>query len=190
MRIMIYGDGNSFGKTLDNKRMNIADTWPAILQKNLPEHTIINESLPGRITGSFDNLEKYKNGKEHFLAIYKSHEPIDMVIISLGSNDFHNKYKRSSLEIYNDLAWYKNTLMDHGNPRILYIFPILFIPDEDNYKPEALQVRDTLRNLINQNNLGMILDPGALSLLANGLNLDLEGHQKMAQLVYKVIMEV
>ena len=95
-KILIYGDSNTWGDNFFlGKRIDDDKQWANILQKKLEsEYKVIQEGLPGRIAGNFDIEEPYKNGKDSFLSIYKSHAPIDILIIALGSNDLQIKYNK------------------------------------------------------------------------------------------------
>lgn len=181
MKILIYGDDNSFG-----------NSWVNIIKEKSLKFDIINESLIGRTAGDIIKDDSYKNGKEHFITIIKSHEPIDILIISLGSNDLKNKYRRSSFEIFNDLRWYKDILnkINVVIPRIYYIVPVAFLIDNINYIESDLIKRDELRSYFNKEYLGYVVDPGKLPLMADGIYLDSDGQEKMADIIYKLLMEV
>ena len=82
-----------------------------ILQNKLgPNYKILQEGLPGRIAGSDEKEKIYKNGKDTFISIFRTNAPVDILIISLGTNDLQFKYNKNSKDIIKDLLWYKEVL--------------------------------------------------------------------------------
>ena len=205
-KILIYGDSNTWGDNFFlGRRISEERQWPNILQEKLgKDYKIISEGLPGRVAGSFDEKEKYKNGKDTFLSIYKSHAPIDILIISLGSNDLQRKYNRNSKNIINDLIWYKDILKKNISdlrikkkyfkngkmPRIIYIMPINFnygitsILFNKNSNSKRLKIIDYF---INSNN--EIITLNNMPLFKDGIHMNYKGHEIMSEKVYNKITQ-
>lgn len=150
-KILIYGDSNLWGFDITkNKRMEDKYQWANMLGKYFEnEVCIIQEGLPGRVAGEFDEEDKYKNGKSNFEAIFKSCSPLDYVIIALGSNDLQIKYERNAEQIYQDLMWYKKIVDDIYSipkykqrffkqmPKFIYVLPGNF-----DYQNDAKELFD------------------------------------------------
>ena len=50
--------------------------------------------------GGNDEKEKvYKNGKDYFIATFRTQAPVDVLIISLGTNDLQLKYNKDYMKI-------------------------------------------------------------------------------------------
>jgi lysophospholipase L1-like esterase len=98
--------------------------------------TVIEEGLPGRTAGvdaafwNFPNIDQQDqnfNGRRSLLPIYWSHDPVDMVIIILGSNDARNFLHQSIDDVKNSITALiknlKNGSTQKTNPAILLVSP-------------------------------------------------------------------
>lgn len=93
--IVCFGDSNTHGLCADpadcadgGTRFNENERWPQLLQKRLgDECLIIEEGLSGRTTVFTDPLHEGMSALDVAYPILMSHEPIDLLIIMLGSND-------------------------------------------------------------------------------------------------------
>ena len=134
-RILCFGDSNTHGTAPmrdDNDVVRFdADTrWPGVLRAALGAgFDIVEEGHPGRTTVHDDPVEgAHKNGRSHLRAILESHWPLDLVIISLGTNDLKFRHGVSAFDIASSIG----TLVDlvratpmrgRPNPKILVIAP-------------------------------------------------------------------
>ena len=88
--ILCYGDSNTFGTNPDGKppRHPRDVRWPGRLQALLgPDYYVIEEGLGGRTTVWDDPMADNRNGLWFLPAALQSHQPLDLVILSLGTND-------------------------------------------------------------------------------------------------------
>lgn len=98
MRILCYGDSNTWGYNPAN-RQRFLYRWSKVLAKLLPEAEIIEEGLNSR-TLNHDDPERYgRNGEKTLAIILESQQPLDLVIMMLGSNDLKAIYKPSESQI-------------------------------------------------------------------------------------------
>lgn len=141
-KVFIYGDSNTWGDNFNiGKRIPDEKQWPNILQQDLDDDfKFIVEALPGRIAGNEELEKTYKNGRDSFLSIFRSQAPVDIVIISLGTNDLNKKYNKSHTDIIYDLLWYKEAIskmfedpddkkkffVNNVFPKFIYILPVNF----------------------------------------------------------------
>ncbi len=107
IRIMCYGDSNTWGFTQrpNVKRYPSDVRWTGVLQNNLGnDYQIIEEGLSSRTAGIDDyknGLNEYIqydmnfNGRPTLLPLLKSHIPLDVVVIMLGTNDFKVKFRQT-----------------------------------------------------------------------------------------------
>jgi lysophospholipase L1-like esterase len=86
--ILCYGDSNTFGTNPNGGRWDFAERWTGVLSALLgPSVHLIEEGLGGRTTVFSDPLEDMRCGKEYLPLVLHSHRPLDLVILSLGTND-------------------------------------------------------------------------------------------------------
>jgi lysophospholipase L1-like esterase len=88
--ILCYGDSLTWG--YDPERLGrhaYEDRWPSVLQAGLATAArVIPEGLNGRTTAYDDHLaDADRNGARILPSILATHEPLDLVIILLGTND-------------------------------------------------------------------------------------------------------
>jgi lysophospholipase L1-like esterase len=89
--ILCYGDSITWGTdpTRPGLRHAPEDRWPNVLAKGLgADIEAINEGLGGRTTAFDDSLADCdRNGVRILPTIMHTHRPVDVVILSLGTND-------------------------------------------------------------------------------------------------------
>lgn len=208
-KILIYGDSNVWGDNfLTGKRIDDELQWPNILQSALGlNYKIIQEGLPGRIAGDEEANKRYKNGKDFFLTTFKTHAPLDIIIIALGTNDLQIKYNKKSTKIIEDLLWYKKLIKSEFSdldnkkkyfvnkkmPNIIYILPFNF-----DYKVKAKEIfnekseekrNEIIKVLAKSNNEYKYIILNEVPLLNDGIHLNKNGHKKMANVVEEFILK-
>ena len=93
--IVCFGDSNTHGYCADpadcadgGDRFNEDERWTCLLQKALgEEYLVIEEGLSGRTTVFPDPLHESMSGLDVIYSCLMSHEPVDLLIIMLGTND-------------------------------------------------------------------------------------------------------
>ena len=93
--IVCFGDSNTHGYCTDpadcadgGDRFNEEERWTCLLQKMLgDEYLIIEEGLSGRTTVFQDALHESMPGLDSIYSALMSAEPVDLLIIMLGTND-------------------------------------------------------------------------------------------------------
>ena len=104
-RILIYGDSNSWGYLDDGNGERFQYRWPiemANYLSNIFSVDLIEECLPARTTNLSDPvLGSSFNGELTLEAILLSHQPIDHVLIMLGTNDLKAQFDRNINDIVN-----------------------------------------------------------------------------------------
>lgn len=91
--ILCYGDSNTHGRNPSGGRWEYGKRWPGILSSLLgDEYYVIEEGLGGRTTVFDDPFKDGRNGKTGLPFVLATHQPIDLLIISLGTNDTKRFY--------------------------------------------------------------------------------------------------
>lgn len=103
-RVLCYGDSNTWGyiSGSDHQRHSQSERWPGALQNMLGNgYEIIEEGLNSRTLISIDKRSgrEGRNGAEYLLPCLDTHDPLDLVIIMLGTNELKTEFYRNSKEI-------------------------------------------------------------------------------------------
>jgi len=102
--IVCFGDSNTHGYCADPKdcadggdRFNENERWTCLLQKTLgDEYLVLEEGLSGRTTVFDDPLHECMSGLDYITPCLMSHEPVDLLIIMLGTNDTKDRFYASA----------------------------------------------------------------------------------------------
>ena len=103
--ILCYGDSNTWGCVPlrgpePARRFPPDKRWPGVLRRELDDrHWIVEAGLSGRTTVWDDPLEPHRNGRKLLLPTLLTHQPLDLVIIMLGTNDLKHRINASAAEI-------------------------------------------------------------------------------------------
>ena len=87
--IVCLGDSNTHGYCADHgNRFKENERWPRVLEKLLGEdYLVLEEGLSGRTTVFPDPLHEGMPALDVATPILMSHEPVDLLVIMLGTND-------------------------------------------------------------------------------------------------------
>lgn len=111
------------------------ERWTKLLQKNLgDDYYIIEEGLSGRTTSFEDPVFEGLCGLNVIYPCMMSHEPLDLVIIMLGTNDTKDRFNANSFIIGKGLERLAQKTIDtyaawRGAPNVLLIAPPPIHPD-------------------------------------------------------------
>ena len=98
--IVCFGDSNTHGYCADPKdtetgsdRFSENERWTCLLQEKLgKDYYVIEEGLSGRTTVFRDPLHESMSGLDSIYSCLMSHEPVDLLIIMLGTNDCKERF--------------------------------------------------------------------------------------------------
>ncbi len=96
--IVCFGDSNTHGYCAEtNGRFDENERWTCLLQKKLgEEYLVLEEGLSGRTTTFRDPVYEGLSGLDYLYPCLMSHEPVDLLIIMLGTNDTKERFSASS----------------------------------------------------------------------------------------------
>jgi lysophospholipase L1-like esterase len=106
--ILCYGDSNTWGFIpVSEGRYDHQTRWPMALKEILnkdappedPAWWVVEEGLNGRTSCREDPVEGDLNGLRQLLPILKSHKPIDIVAVMLGTNDLKPRFNPTAHDI-------------------------------------------------------------------------------------------
>lgn len=98
--IVCFGDSNTHGYCADpadcadhGDRFNEDERWTCLLQEKLGKgYLVLEEGLSGRTTCFEDALHESMSGLDAIYATLMSHEPVDLLVIMLGTNDTKERF--------------------------------------------------------------------------------------------------
>lgn len=101
MNILCFGDSNTYGYKPDGTgRFDENTRWTQILQKKLGSgYRIIEEGLCGRTTVFQDELREGRRGLDLIGVTVEMQNPLDLMILMLGTNDCKTRYGASATVI-------------------------------------------------------------------------------------------
>ncbi len=130
-RIVCYGDSNTWGYNAETGLRFPDDIrWTQRLAERLgPDYQICEEGLSGRTSVFTDPLFEGLSGLAHLAPILGSHNPTDLLIVMLGTNDCKQRFNATGQNIADgirrlvqkaqSLAVWRNV------PQVLIVAPIL-----------------------------------------------------------------
>ena len=92
--IVCYGDSNTHGYCAETGgRFDEEARWTCLLQTYLGDNfLVLEEGLSGRTTCFDDPIHEGLSGLDHIYPCLMSHEPVDLLIIMLGTNDTKERF--------------------------------------------------------------------------------------------------
>ena len=201
--ILCFGDSNTFGYIpgSNGRRYDRGIRWTGKLQTLLGDRFyIIEEGLGGRTTVWDDPIEEYKNGKSYLMPCLQSHQPLDMVVLMLGTNDAKARFSLPACDI---AAGVENLIQciqsspagrNGGPPDILLVCPVrigrltgwvdmLAGAKEKMAKLPAEYERIAFAYGIDFLDAGAVAAPSDL----DGVHMDEDGHAQLAARICEVI---
>ena len=105
--IVCLGDSNTHGYCADptdcadgGSRFSEDERWTCLLQRALgDEYLVLEEGLGGRTTVFVDALHESMDAVSAAFPILMSHEPVDLLIIMLGTNDTKERFGANAAAI-------------------------------------------------------------------------------------------
>lgn len=104
--VLCYGDSNTYGSVPGGGHRFPRDVrWPGVLAAQLGDGWhVIEEGLGGRTTVFDDPILPDRNGKRYLPPCLLSHQPLDLVVIFLGTNDLKVRFSASAADIARGVA--------------------------------------------------------------------------------------
>lgn len=200
--ILCYGDSNTWGNVpRSDERYSRDIRWPGALQNILgAQYEVVSEGLCGRTFVAEDPKKPHRTGITHLQAILESADPIDLVIIMLGTNDVKITYNLKPTDIAEHLLQTINLIKSIEDlekiPKILIICPPpVIVPETNDLDPRMIQGPETFKILPNlykevaQRNECGFINAGdyVSSSKIDGYHLDKDAHLKLAEVIGKYI---
>ena len=192
-RILCFGDSNTWGSIPgEDGRYDENQRYTRLLQKLLgKDYEIIEEGLKARTT-SYDDINDFKgnmSGSAFFGQCVSTHDPIDCIVVFLGTNDLKYKFnctaKDSAHNIEKDYIGFVNKYASHYFvlPKFIIVAPSLI--DEsmlEEYRGANLKSKEfskEYKKIAEKYNCGFV-DNDILQCGVDGIHLLPESHVKLA----------
>ena len=207
-RILCFGDSLTWGYIpgSSHERFSEEIRFPKVLNKLLGEqYEIIEEGLNSRTLVSDDNRpgKEGRNGSTYLIPCLDSHDPLDLVVIMLGTNEIKDEYNNSAEEIGNLFEKYfvkvilnRKSQSKEKYPKLLIIsLPII----DETIKYAAIRYLGgtekskqlgEIYSVIAKNNNCNFVDASTLAVGVDGVHLIEDSHIKLAELLYEEIKKI
>lgn len=207
--ILCIGDSNTHGFCTDPSesadrggRYNEEERWTCLLQKALgDEYLVIEEGLSGRTCVYDDPAMDSVNLLPVFHALLNTHEPVDLLILMLGTNDAKSKFGTDAKKIalgMQILVEDAKTVPCWGaaGPKILVVAPVPIeegVTYEDFNAESVKATRGLAREyafLAVREGVGF-LDAGGCELTSvDHVHLTRKGHRQLAERMETAVKEI
>lgn len=142
INILCFGDSNTWGADAQTDgRFDENHRWTRLLAKELGEnYTVIEDGLCGRTTVFDDCFSEMLRGKDTLAVALATHQPLDLVVLMLGTNDLKEMFHTSAVESAMGMETLIKIIQNPNLfrvcpiPRILVISPILIDPCVEHSK--------------------------------------------------------
>ncbi len=202
-KVLCYGDSNTWGYIpVTKQRYPLMVRWTSLLQQKLGHnYWIIEEGLNSRTTDLDDKDKIGKNGLTYLIPCLETHNPIDLVILFLGTNDLKERYDRKPHQISQAIDELVKVIKkrainkENNSPRILLVSPPLVdesvLGVQEKYKgaqKKSEQLGALYKKIADKRNtlfidLAEYVDPSK----KDGYHFEPEAHAKVAELFYQQI---
>jgi len=207
--ILCYGDSNTWGADpATGARFDRHTRWPGVLRRLLnadsppedPAFWVVEEGLCGRTTCREDPVEGDRNGLRQLLPILESHQPLDVVIVMLGTNDLKIRFSPTEYDIARGAQRVARAARDSGTgpagaaPRVLLVCPpptaklSYFRPMFDGAGEISTRLAGRYRQFAAE--IGVdFLDAGAhiRSSDLDGIHLEASAHRTLAEVIATLV---
>lgn len=207
--ILCIGDSNTHGLCTDpsesadhGSRYNEEERWTCLLQKALgEEYLVIEEGLSGRTCVYDDPDMDSVNLLPVLHALLNSHEPLDLLILMLGTNDAKAKFNTDAAKI----AVGMQILVEEaksvpcwgaGGPKILIVAPVpieegVIYPDFNEKSVETTRGLARKYAFLAIHEDVNFLDAGGCELTkADHVHLTAKGHRQLAERMEAAVREI
>ena len=208
--ILCYGDSNTWGcvpiTTFDNvSRFNVRTRWAGVMRDMLGEdYWVVEEGLNGRTTVWEDPISLNRNGYAYLLPCLETHQPLDLVVVMLGTNDLKHRFGKSAYDIASGTGFLAEAILgsqtgpDGSAPQGLLMCPPptavlvpLFADMFEGAYEKSRQLVGHYRKVADD--LGVhFLDAGSIiqSSQVDSIHFDADQHQKLGQAVAEKVRDI
>ena len=206
MKILFFGDSNTWGyDAKDASRQSYRFTQ--LIKQAFTEHEVIEEGLCGRTLSLDDPYDEDRNGAKMISMVLKTHAPVDVVFIMLGTNDAKRQFSTNVISIEKGIRtlMYKalnpEIYRDGSNtPQFFVVCPpkmnINGLKNErtrSNFGQIGFEILNNTKPYLEKGCSGLavkVIDTHAVAGSLDGIHMDESGHKLVADALISVIKEL
>lgn len=205
--ILCYGDSNTFASHPLGGRHPYEDRFTGRLQRQLgSDYRIIEEGCGGRTTVFEDEVETGRNGKTFLPTCIASHNPLDLIILMLGTNDLKHRINPTLWDLGKAMEQLLRIIDSfpyaphYKKPKVLIVSPI-HIGDDVESSPFGCFTREAVEKshhfaevygAVAQEHGAYFLDAAQVAHPSreDQLHMDRESHAALADVLEKKVREI
>lgn len=206
MKILFFGDSNTWGyKPTDKSRLE--NRYTQLIKHAFKEHEILEEGLCGRTMCYDDPFDADRNGIKSISMVLKTHNPIDVVFIMLGTNDAKRQFSSNAISLEKGIRALLYKALNPEVYRDVDKVPTFIVVCPPKMHPKGLENDrifanfgkegfDMLQNTKPYLEKGCqdfhveVIDTQAVAGTFDGIHMDEKGHRKVAEALISKIKEM
>lgn len=200
--IVCYGDSNTWGsiprKSGDHERYPRSVRWTGVLQNLLgDDYEVVGEGVMGRTLVADSPGKAFRTGINHLVSILKTHEPVHLIIIMLGTNETKARYNLKPADVAKHLEQTIQLIRaEDANIKILVVCPPAPVDSKEGKiredmkdAPEFFRAYSKLYKELATANGCMYLNANdyVQCSLIDGYHMDPDAHKKLAEVLSEKI---
>lgn len=205
--ILLLGDSNTYGvNPEDNSRFPYSVRWSGRLQELLgtEDYHVIEEGYCGRTTCFSDDYDEMRSAVKVLNMILKTHSPLDMVVVMLGTNDFKAQFsmtaKASGYGVRKIVEKTKKFCVSEGykEPKILIVSPIAMgekieesrFWEYGEFSRKAMEKLPYYLSMVAKETGSLFFDASTVAFSGKDqLHMTADSHERLALSLFKIIKE-
>lgn len=207
-RILCFGDSYTWWyiPSTDHERFPDDVRFPKVLQKLLGDNfEIIEEGLNSRTLVNEDTRpgKEGRNGSQYLIPCLDSHDPLDLVILMLGTNELKHKFQNSPERIGNlldehfvKIILHRKSQFRNTYPKVL-IISLPIINEKTDYASQryvggnekSKKLKEIYIEIAKTNNCNFV-DISELTVGNDWVHLTKESHRKLANKLKEEIKNI
>ena len=206
MKILFYGDSNTWGyDAKDASRQK--NRFTQLIKQEFSQYEIIEEGLCGRTLCLDDPYDADRNGATMISMVLKTHAPIDVVFIMLGTNDAKRQFSTNSISLEKGIRTLMYRALNPENYRDGSKLPQFFVVCPPKMNVDGLKNERTTSNFgqvgfdilantkpyLEKGCSGLnveVIDTSVVAGSLDGIHMDEKGHKLVADALISIINEL
>ncbi len=201
-RILCFGDSNTWGYISGTRaeRYPANIRWTGVLQNMLgSDYEIIEEGLNSRTIVEDGNRigKEGRIGMEYIIPCLDTHNPLDYILIMLGSNELRSKFNISAEKIGENLKLLIQTIQNRSSAEIVIIVPPTLNENTEYSKNDnkytgayekSIQLKDVYAKIAKEFKLKIVDIQDYMIVGVDGAHIIEESHKLLAESIKNVII--